>query len=214
MSSSERHILVAYACIMRRTRHCHGLRGTYPVLGKIMLAGSSATLILADISSMRHLHVASRQSFLFAWFCRSILWLWGVFRSEGVKECPVNLIMWLRQRSWLAELFLCLSNGIFTSLFLGQQYFHPPSNYTKKSNLLVFDFHTSYHSVGMLLGWYHLCVYCMKSTFEKGRNKFKKSWVNRIESFLLLSWFCWCWFKILSTSAPHQRHRRWYFSLI
>ena len=66
MSSSGRHILAAYACIMRRTRHCHGLRGTYPVLGKIMLAGSSATLILADISSMRHLHVASQQSFLFA----------------------------------------------------------------------------------------------------------------------------------------------------
>ena len=50
MSSSGRHILAAYACIMRHTRHCHGSRGTYPVLGKIMLAGSSATLILAVIS--------------------------------------------------------------------------------------------------------------------------------------------------------------------
>ena len=63
MSSSGRHILAAYACIMRRTRHCHGSRGTYPVLGKIILAGSSATLILADISSMRHLHVATRTIF-------------------------------------------------------------------------------------------------------------------------------------------------------
>ena len=36
MSSSGRHILAAYACIMRRTRHCRGSRGTYPVLRKIM----------------------------------------------------------------------------------------------------------------------------------------------------------------------------------
>ena len=63
MSLSGRHILAAYACIMSRTRHCHGSRGTYPVLGKIMLAGSSAILIFADISSMRHLHVATHTIF-------------------------------------------------------------------------------------------------------------------------------------------------------
>ena len=36
MSLSGHHLLAAYACIMCRTRHCRGSRGTYPVLRKIM----------------------------------------------------------------------------------------------------------------------------------------------------------------------------------
>ena len=132
MSSSGRHILAAYACIMRHTRHCHGSRGKYPVLGKIMLAGSSATLILTDISSMRHLHVASQNLFSLLNFAdlscdceefsaakglRSARWIW----SRDLDQ----------EAGWLS--------GIFTSLFLGRQYFHPNIQLHKKNQICWFS---------------------------------------------------------------------------
>ena len=49
MSSSGRHILAAYACIMRRTRHCQRSRGTYPFAGEDNAAPPHSSSL--DISS-------------------------------------------------------------------------------------------------------------------------------------------------------------------
>ena len=161
---------------------------------------------------MLHLHVATRNLFSLLNFAdlscdceefsavkglRSARWIWS---RDSDKEA-----------GWLSSSSVSLTGYSPPSSWVGNT-FTPLSNSTKKSNLLVFAFHTSYHSVGMLLGWYHFCVFCMNSTFEKGRNEFKKlSQPDRVfsASFLILLMLL----KILSTSTPHQRCRRWYFSL-
>ena len=88
---------------------------------------------------------------------RSARWIWS---CDSDKEA-----------GWLSSSSVSLTGYSPPSSWAGNTFtLHPTPQ--QKSNLLVFAFHTSYHSVGMLLNWYHLCVFCMNSTFEKGRNEF------------------------------------------
>ena len=58
----------------------------------------------------------------------------------------------------------------------------------------------------MLLGWYHFVSFVWIALLKKAKMNFKKIESTALsQSFPLLSWFCWCWFKNLFTSVPLQR---------
>ena len=60
---------------------------------------------------------------------------------SAVKGLRSARWIWSHDSDWLAGwLSLCLSNGIFTSLFLGRQYFHPTIQLHKKIKFAGFRF--------------------------------------------------------------------------
>ena len=136
MSSSGRHILAAYACIMRRTRHCHGSRGTYPVLRKIMQLRHPHPCwyhVLAPFTFSHTYNLFSLLNFAdLSCDCEEFSAVKGLRSARWIWSHDLD-----QEAGWLS---LCLSNGIFTSLFLGRQYFHPNIQLHKKIKFAGFRF--------------------------------------------------------------------------